>query len=479
MIRGRKLPASPASNDSDCCAIQSLTPGPDKEASLPPRRAADHLVEVYFQYRTPHLPIIDRKRVEDALSYVYASGVSDEEASQVAQKHIFTTYLVLAIALCDLPDPENLDARGRPYQSQSCFFSALRAAEQVLEFASNEMETLRAVLLIAQFVALNPALGNLWHLVGVSIRLCVDLGLHTENRQQPVPADPNEVQERRKLFYSAYHFDRMLSITLSRPFGILDESVSVPLPHPWARSSLASRNVSDEVYYQRAHNHMFSMSGLESEIQLVRSNQTHPPSIVRPKIDYTAWLADVEPRLREWHDTVPPTNKAHSSSVFALQAFWDSMYNNARLLLYRPYSTTEHQSAEVLSVVYEASCGLIENIKVLQSAGKCESLWKTVHQLFMAGVGVLYALWQSNMKRDHRSSLEHTIVLQSCCSTLTAMAETFPPASSYRDVFNSLVSSVKNSFNANDEAEINRSYLYTNQYLREILSRNANLSHNS
>lgn len=33
------------------------------EASLPPRHAANHLVEVYFQYRTPHLPIVQRSRV--------------------------------------------------------------------------------------------------------------------------------------------------------------------------------------------------------------------------------------------------------------------------------------------------------------------------------------------------------------------------------------------------------------------------------
>jgi hypothetical protein len=452
-------------------AVQSPTGSVQEgEASLPPRRAADHLVDVYFQHRTPHLPIIDRTQVEFALNSAYSFLSDDQSTTHPVEKDIFTTYIVLAIALCDLPDPENLNSRGRPYQSRTCFFAALRWAEKAIELSRNELDTLRAVLLLAQYIALNPTYGSLWHLVGVSVRMCIDLGLHTETQEQTLAMDVQQLQERRRLFYSAYHFDRMLSITLGRPFGLVDDSMAVPLPHPWTRSILDSQRYRDEVYYQRAHNHMFSMSVLESEIRLVRQNQSYAPTLTRPKINYSTWRADIQPRLQEWYDTVPSTGKAHPSSVFAMQAFWDSMYNNALLLLFRPYTTAMVSTEEDISITFNASCDLISNIAVLQDAGKCESLWKTVHHLFMAGLGVIYALWQSKEVRGRTTQEENSAVLRSCASLLSAMAVTFPAASSCRDVFESLAVATTTFLSSHDAEEVRRKHAGFDQRLRDFLT---------
>jgi hypothetical protein len=41
-----------------------VSQSPVKQATLPPRYAANHLVEVYFQFQTPHSPIIERSDVD-------------------------------------------------------------------------------------------------------------------------------------------------------------------------------------------------------------------------------------------------------------------------------------------------------------------------------------------------------------------------------------------------------------------------------
>jgi hypothetical protein len=208
---------------------------------------------------------------------------------------------------------------------------------------------------------------------------------------------------------------------------------------------------------------------LESEIKHVQHNQVWTPKLASPRTNYSAWILDIQPRLQEWYDTIPPSSKAHPSSIFAQKAFWDSIYNNALLLLYRPNSTVMHQSTEAMSITFEASCKLIANIKILQREGKCESLWKTVHHLFMAGLGVIYGLWQSKDIRD-RNPLRNSIsTLQSCASTLSAMSETFPAASGCRNVFDTLSSATIDFLVTNDAEEAHQNRMEFDKQVGDLL----------
>ena len=62
-----RIDALPAPVPSEQRLQELPSPAPPAEASLPPRHAADHLVEVYFHYRTPHLPILERSQAEETL----------------------------------------------------------------------------------------------------------------------------------------------------------------------------------------------------------------------------------------------------------------------------------------------------------------------------------------------------------------------------------------------------------------------------
>ncbi|KAE9970550.1 hypothetical protein BLS_004864 [Venturia inaequalis] len=383
---------------------------------------------------------------------------------------MFTTYIILAIALCDLPNPNNPSSRGRPSQSEGCFLSAVAWVERVITYSPSDIETLRSVLLLAQFIALNPSRGSLWHLAGTALRLCIDIGLHWETEEQALNMDPELLHERRRLWYSTYQFDRVLCVTLDRPFGITDQSTRVPLPNPWARSRQLGRQPDPhDVHHQRAHNHIFGMSMLESEIKHVQHNQVGASKLANPKTNYSAWSLDIQPRLQEWYDTIPPPSKAHPLSIFAQQAYWDSIYNNAILLLYRPGYAVMHLSVEAMSIAFEASCKLIASIKILQREGKCESLWKTVHHLFMAGLSVIYGLWQSKEIRDRTPVRNSISTLQSCGSTLSAMSETFPGASGCRDIFDTLSSATIDFLVTNDAEEARRNRMEFEKQVGDLL----------
>ncbi|KAF2006166.1 hypothetical protein P154DRAFT_517849 [Amniculicola lignicola CBS 123094] len=124
------------------------------ESSLPPRHAADHLIDVYFQYRTPHLPIMERSQVEEALESAYLAPEGHQPSDRGKERDIFMTYMVFAIALCNVPNPSG--STGRVMQSEGCFRSAVGWIEKVITYSKADLETLRAVLLLAQFVSMCP-----------------------------------------------------------------------------------------------------------------------------------------------------------------------------------------------------------------------------------------------------------------------------------------------------------------------------------
>ncbi|TQS31973.1 hypothetical protein Golomagni_07725, partial [Golovinomyces magnicellulatus] len=264
-IRVEALPLRLLTNDHQLDGFVPPTTVPAPEASLPPRHVASHLIELYFQYRTPHLPIIGRSQVKQCFERAYESLNISEPLTQEAEKAMFTTYMILAIALCDLPSPSG----ARAGQSEGCFRSASSHLERINTQSETDIETLRTVLLLAQFVSLCPRCGSVWHLGGIALRLCIDTGLHWETEEQILNMDPYELQDRRCMWYATYQLDRSLSITLGRPFGIIDESTRVQLPDPWALfdRSPVSQSKATDIRHQLAHNHLFKITKLESEIR--------------------------------------------------------------------------------------------------------------------------------------------------------------------------------------------------------------------
>jgi len=475
-IRMDKLPTSrtltthgPPSHVRSSSASTSAS-APAAEASLPPRQAADHLVDVYFQYRTPHLPIIQEVQAKKAIDHAYACMSGHQPMDRTAERDVFITYMVFAISLCNVPNPTG--GTCRPVQSEGCFRSAVHWIEKVITYSKSDLEVLRAVLLLAQFVSMCPWRGSLWHLTGIALRLCIDMGLHWETEEQALHQDQDLLYERRRLWYSTYHFDRVLGIILGRPFGITDESTRVPLPNPWsvAQQPLSSpEGNSFDTHHQRAHNHMFSMAQLESEIKHVQQSRTWALKVAYPRPNYKLWVQDIQPRLQEWFSTIPNPASAHPLSIFANQAYWDYMYNNAILLLYRPNSTAQHPSPEAMLISYDASCKVITSIKSLQRDGRLDVLWKSVCDLFMAGLTVIYSVWQSAPIRSMHPVSKIIVILQSCASTLSAMSENFSGAGGCRDTFDALSQATVDWLVTSDAEETSRSRALFQEQIGHLL----------
>ena len=138
-----------------------------------------------------------------------------------------------------------IEREERQYAPEAYHAAALPYLEAFLSSESNGgLDELQAVLLLAGYALLRPVAPGLWYIVGVAVRLAVDLGLHfedsnasaTESGPSGAPVD-REAERlrgrrewvrdlRRRLWWCTYSLDRLVSTCVGRPFGIQDEVVS-------------------------------------------------------------------------------------------------------------------------------------------------------------------------------------------------------------------------------------------------------------
>ncbi|KAL7629518.1 hypothetical protein AAE478_001039, partial [Parahypoxylon ruwenzoriense] len=421
------IPTSPSPSRG---SLRMTLPTPTVSSSLPPRHAAQHISDVYFRYRTPHVPILTRSKVNEVLGRVYGICESARpDPGGVADRDLFIAYMVFAVGLCSLP----LAGGTKPPQSEGCFNSALRCVDKLLYHSPSDLDTLTVVLMLAQYVSLNPSKGSLWQLTGIALRLCIDLGLHWET--EVILSMPRTIlNERRRLFWAAYRFDRILAITLGRPFGIADQSINSGFPDPYSTQNMGN----SEIHGQSTANHIISLYRLESEIKHVLYHQLQGATLAYPRANYSVWFRDVQPRLCAWKNEIPDISQADPDSIYSQQCWWDAKWLNAVLLLHRPNPLVPRPTTESLQTCFDAACQLIRAIKTLQRDGRICVIWQCVHSLFLAGLTMIYCIWESSEVREKARILDIMTAAQDCASTLTALAERFPDASGCRDAFESL-----------------------------------------
>lgn len=246
------------------------------------------------------------------------------------------------------------------------------------------LEELQAVLLLAGFALLRPVAPGLWYIIGVAVRLAVDLGLHYEDGKD-VDIGLDEVPEelkgedtdlarmqkersarergrrewvrdfRRRLWWCTYSLDRLVSTCVGRPFGITDQVITTEFPSLLDDKYITPAGFLEapqgEPSYKRVSYHYFRLRLLQSEILQVLqhqmaqqaraggANQRNPymhttlPSTFLSKFDsFRSWRIDIDRRLWEWKSSSP--TKKETGVGFSLE-FLDLNYWQCVIMLYR------------------------------------------------------------------------------------------------------------------------------------------------
>lgn len=386
-----------------------------KQAPFPEKELGRRLVDLYFEHANPQIPILHYGEFMSMFEKAYAS-----EDGRRTPPDLYMLNIVYAIGAgiifgdsatgrASSPIKQESDspsAKRQKLSAQQCqpeeyhasaivhlesFLGSMSATDRPDGFGGGLSE-LQAVLLLASFALLRPVAPGLWYIVGVAVRLGVDLGLHyedglgidehVETGLAPNQADVTmgataenptsvpggiETKERgrrqwvrdlrRRLWWCVYSFDRLVSTCVGRPFGITDQAITTEFPSVLDDKYITTAgftglpNSLQRPSYKRASHHYFRLRLLQSEILQVlqyrqaqqvlgsrRSdhNEYMHANLASPFLQnfdsFQDWRRDIDRRLWEWKDSAP--QQRDTAVKFSVQ-FLELNYWQAVIMLYR------------------------------------------------------------------------------------------------------------------------------------------------
>ncbi|KAI1201646.1 fungal-specific transcription factor domain-containing protein [Nemania serpens] len=370
-------------------------------AAFPDRHLALQLVELYFEYANPQIPVLHRVDFMHMFEQAYA-----DEGRTRGARELYTLNMVFAIGGGIIMDSQTTSRvsgeEKRQAQPEEYHASAIIHLEACLN--GGGLEELQAVLLLASFALLRPVPPGLWYIVGVATRLAVDLGLYYEDgkdvefdlgeprRSTSVPDLSDRSREavsrergrreyirdlRRRLWWCTYAFDRIVSTCVGRPFGVSDQVITTEFPSILedryiTPAGITSPPVGGEPTYKVVAKHYLRLRLLQSEIlqvlqyqqaQTARFNgqnlqneymHTQLPSPFLSRFDsFRSWRKNIDERLYSWKNSAP--TKQDSGVAFSPE-FLELNYWQAIIMLYRQslsvpamFESEYHTSKEVNS----------------------------------------------------------------------------------------------------------------------------------
>lgn len=387
----KQLPSSTASGGGGSDSFFGLNTRPTtKPAPFPEQSVGLQLIELYFEHANPQIPILHRGEFASLVERVYAT-----EPKKRRPRELYLLNIVFAIGSGIIMDSAGEESGGSPnrkrqrldgqrYQPDDYHSAAIVHLDSFLgsnpasSGASGGLEELQAVLLLAGLALLRPIAPGLWYIIGVAVRLAVDLGLHSEDIEADGTADSSSGKRqwtrdmRRRLWWCTYAFDRLVSTCVGRPFGISDQVVTTEFPSLLDDSLItpsgfqgSSRADTELPSYKRVAHHYFRLRLLQSEIlQVLQHRQaSHARALganmlnrymytdlaspfLSRFLSFRDWRADADRRLLEWRESAPDRS---DTGVAFQPLFLELNYWQAIILLYRQSLTVPEPLAGEVS----------------------------------------------------------------------------------------------------------------------------------
>ncbi|TIC99251.1 Protein STB5 [Colletotrichum higginsianum] len=190
------------------------------------------------------LPYLDEASLLEQYDIVVANNDRPDRGGRINPLHFFNVHMALAIGILMSPDSAHLSMLSSGYHAV--------AANQVHSILRSEvsLEHVHCMVMLLLYSLLSSTGGSAWHLLGLTVKTCISLGLH---REPDAHADLTmaEANKRRWLFWTVYSLDRSLSIAMDRPFSIQDDDISVQVPPEEEDAAVPVQHISRKLHLSR------------------------------------------------------------------------------------------------------------------------------------------------------------------------------------------------------------------------------------
>ncbi|KAL3457497.1 fungal-specific transcription factor domain-containing protein [Aspergillus heterothallicus] len=399
-----------------------------------------------------------------------------EELSQSERFGIFKLYLTYAIGATTMQLSEKYDY----VPPERFYITALQQVPAMCETRS--VENVEAMTLLVIYHLRSASSQGVWYMIGLAMRTAIDLGLHRKANE--INLDPITAQMRRRLFWTVYYLERVVSMSLGRPFSIADRHIDLPLPvdvdddvrdpallpppSPPAPSTSplsngnpesAATNDNHRITTLTFSRYLIKLRRIDSRIQHKIYRADRPLHALRSKMN--ALFLELE----EW-------------KASALQRFTGSdldypmlHYNRALRLLIQPFLPSLPLTDPYFHICLRAAGDICQTHKRLHQTLEYGHSFLAVQTVFMAGITLLYALWTHS---DRVWSVRISNDIRACSTVLFVMGERATWVKKYRDAFELLVNAAMEKLQGSEAAKTaGMAELMTAQQLGPDPSQNA------
>ncbi|KAI9042021.1 Positive regulator of purine utilization [Aspergillus affinis] len=429
--------------------VSSLSPNVSRPAAdahgaipepcpLPDYRAAVRLSNAYFQNIHPQYPFIHEPtfRVWEAALEDPFEGISTFAYNPVP---LYFLNMVYAIGAILLPSTG--------YSAEQLYVSAMLYIDDIL--CHDNLQCIQAILCCAAYSLRSSKGISHWKLGGQALRQCVNLGYHRSQRRLRSILNPLQQEMQKRAFWSAYVMECSAAVMLGRPLSLHFREIDAEFPLDIEETYLSQTGICGSPRSSPAEPptmmthaiHGFRIRSLLGCIQtaLYSDSTLLYPDIRKVRVqelstDLGKWKAESPPPM------IPPEGGA--LSYFVTPDWYETNYNYAVLQLYRIQITDTKDPApdEIFLKCLYAAKALCHSYR-RQSIGKpITYTWSALHELFLAGLTYLYCLWTSPTAREASRHDQVSSTCMDCTMVLVILAERWPDAAPYRDVFDALAS---------------------------------------
>ncbi|KAI1768617.1 fungal-specific transcription factor domain-containing protein [Hypoxylon sp. FL1150] len=350
------------------------------DLSLPTKARADQLTSFYFAHSHTLYPVLNQKDFLTLLNRIYEQSSDNSIMDSLSW---FRVWMVLAIgssARCSVSMVEESEALLYYNKALEFFESA---------FDHGDMVALETIMLQVSFSFFNQLGPNTWFLVGTAARMAVGLGLHTTSAYEGLPF--NIMHIRKRIFWSMYMMDRVISIALGRPFALQDDDIEI---EPFVdiddgqTDDLGTRGL--EPSTMAVPRHILDLRRIASKISkqvygnpaTIRANTPHREEIIH----------SLHKELIDWRRNMPfPLPDLHPRVPHLNSNWYDFNYYTHLAMLYRPSPLFPTLDEVMVKKLANAASMSIRQAYNMHRQKRFAYNWLNLLSLFTSTISLIYA----------------------------------------------------------------------------------------
>lgn len=340
----------------------------ERSAQPPTEAAGNRMLRAYLDKIHPRYPFLDPAE----MTQLHANRLHSRAVDTEGRFGTFKLYMVYAIGATML----QRTGSHADVQPETFFMAALQhmsAAKQ-----SHTLHNIEAMTLLVLYSLRSNFNSGIWYMTGLAMRTCNDLGLHREYSYPSPPTYRGELQ--RRLFWSVYLLERVVALSLRRPFCIAEQDIDTCLP-----CDVDDFVRDDETVAHRSSNVDLSTSNLTMWIRFIQAKrlESHIHSEVyclnQTKQQLLPKIEPLLSALDAWRRGLPSLSEPEND-------YLNLHYNKGVLLVLRPFLCLIRPEDGRIRRCLMAAGEVCEIFKRMHQRDSYGHSFVSAHSTFIAGI---------------------------------------------------------------------------------------------